>query len=582
MKKYSIVIMFLSLLLLLNCEKREETLLQELPAVSFLDSVKTVASAGGNIVLRYAVENPVEDADVDASSEAEWITDVVAVDGQVNLSVAVNEDVEERTSVVILTYSYGGGESVTAEAEIVQEGKEEVPDPIVALDSPDAPAPAEGCEMELCYTIENPVDGAELKASSEAAWITGIKAADGKVTFTVEANVETSQRSAAVLLNYTYGEGMSVEAETEVVQEAFVPAPIVSFDEESLAMSCEGGPVELAYTVENPVEGARIEASSEAEWITDVEAVDGKVAFVVAVNTETSSRSAAVVLTYSYGDGAVLTAQADVIQEGRPQEPASDLYVARFTTANVATLTDNGTDVTVTFSSLDMRSSADIPEAELNVHTYFQYSYLRDILGLFDTSGAPLKEIVDASGRKYHLPSLAEITLLVPTNVFPTFRNANMLYNDFNESGLSEVGIEDGTVSKMKQGTKDIVYGIRFIGSDQAAAYRWEWHKTTTEDAYLSIKIKALDNNGLDASFDIVADEAYWTDAEIELDFPVLGVVMDNGTFNLRGNNAFYWASTPKVSNTACALIANVNMANANGGAPVMMGHPLRLIAVEQ
>lgn len=576
------MLLLLSSLLLLNCEKREDTVLQELPTVSFLDSVKTVASEGGDVVLRYAVENPIDGADVVASSEVEWISDVVAADGQVSLSVAVNESAEERAALVTLTYSYDDGEQVTDVAEIIQTGKEEVPVPTVELNGLDAPVPAEGGEVVLNYSVENPVDGADVEASSEAEWLVNPSAADGKLTLTVVANTETSPRTATVRLIYTYGEGESVEAETEITQDAFVPDPIVSFTEESLTVSYEGGPAELAYTVENPVEDARIDASSEAEWITGVEAADGKVTFIVAANTETSPRSATVVLTYSYGDGAAITAQAAVNQDGRPQEPVSELYVARFTAANVATLADNGEDVTVTFSSLDMKSSADIPEAELNVHTYFQYSYLRDDLGLFDVSGTPLKEITDASGRKYHLPSLAEITLLVPANVYPSFRNANMPYNDFSETGLSEVGIEDGTVSKMKQGgTKEIVYGIRFIGSEQAAAYRWEWHKTSTEDAYLSIKIKALENNGTDASFNTVADEAYWTDAEVELNFPILGIIMDDGSFNLRGNNAFYWASTPKVSNTACAFIANANMANANGGAPITMAHPLRLIADE-
>lgn len=582
-KKYFIttILLLLSSFLLLNCEKREETLYQEFPAVSFLDSVKTVASEGGDVVLKYAVENPVEGADVDASSEAEWISDVVAADGQVSLSVAVNESAEERTALVTLIYSYNDGEPVTAVAEIIQAGKEEVPVPTVELDGLDAPVPAEGGEVVLNYSVENPVDGAEVRASSEAEWLVNPSAADGKLTLTVAANTETSPRTATVRLTYTYGEGESVEAETEITQEADVPDPIVFFTEESLTVPYEGGPAELAYTVENPVEDARIDASSEAEWITEVEAADGKVTLIVAANTESSPRSAAVVLAYSYGEDNEVVAHAAVNQDGKPQEPVSDLYVARFTAANVATLADNGADVTVTFSGLDMKSSADIPEAELNVHTYFQYSYLRDNLGLFDSSGAPLKAITDASGRKYHLPSFAEITLLVPANVYPSFRNAKMQYNDFSETGLSEVGIEDGTVSKMKQGTKEIVYGIRFIGSDQAAAYRWEWHKTSTEDAYLSIKIKALDNNGTDASFETVADEAYWTDAEVELNFPILGIIMDDGSFNLRGNNAFYWASTPKVSNTAYAFIANVNMTNANGGAPITMAHPLRLIADE-
>ena len=563
-----------------SCEEYEKDGMTMIPELTFADSVVTIAADGGDAELMYTVENPVDGAEVRASSKAEWITDVVALDETVVFTVLTNTETDERTAVLELVYSYDDGDSVTAVAEVVQSGVEEVVAPVVELDDMDSLVQAEGGKIEIGYTVKNPVDGAETRASSNVQWLDNIIAADGKVTLTVAANTETSPRTATVRLTYTYGKGESVEAETEITQEADVPDPVVAFTEETLAMSYKGGPAELAYSVENPVEGGYVRASSEADWIAGIAAVDGKVTFTVAANTETSSRTASVLLTYSYSDGQSVTDEAEVFQDARPVEIESGLYAARFTTANVATLTDNDADVTVTFTDRDMRSSADMPEAGLNTHTYFQYKYLRDDLGLFDASGAPLKEITDASGRKYHLPSVAEITLLVPADVCPSFRMANMPYGDFSETGLSEVGIEDGTASKMKQGTKEVVYGIRFIGSDQAAAYRWEWHKTSTEDAYLSIKIKALDNQGVNASFDTVADEAYWTDAEIELDFPILGIAMEDGSFNLRGNNAFYWTSTPSISDNARSFIANVNVAGV-GGAPMTMGHPLRLIADE-
>lgn len=582
MKRYLItVIKLLSLsVLFFSCEKREEIGITEVPVVAFVDSVVMVAFDAEYAELAYTVENPIDGAEVSASSEVEWIKNVAVLDEKVMITVSVNTETKERAALIELEYFYGNGSSVTATATVVQAGKEDVPAPIVYLDDIDSPIPAEGGDLEIGYTVENPVDGAEVSASSEAKWLGNLSAADGKLTLTVAANTETSTRTASVLLTYTYAEDMKVTAKTEITQDASTPAPVVAFTEESVAVSYEGGSAELAYSVENPVEGGYVRASSETDWIAGIAAVDGKVTFTVAANTETSSRTASVLLTYSYSDGQSVTDEAEVFQDARPVEIESGLYAARFTTANVATLTDNGADVTVTFTDRDMRSSADMPEAGLNTHTYFQYKYLRDDLGLFDTSGTPLKDITDASGRKYHLPSVAEITLLVPADVCPSFGMANTPYDDFSETGLSEVGIEDGTASKMKQGTNEVVYGIRFIGSDQAAAYRWEWHKTSTEDAYLSIKIKALDNQGVNASFDTVADEAYWTDAEIELDFPILGIAMEDGSFNLRGNNAFYWTSTPYISDNARSFIANVNVAGV-GGAPMTMGHPLRLIADE-
>ena len=56
---------------------------------------------------------------------------------------------------------------------------------------------------EIPYTIDNPVSGQNLTATSTAAWISNITVASDKVTFTATANEDDSDRTATVTLSYT-------------------------------------------------------------------------------------------------------------------------------------------------------------------------------------------------------------------------------------------------------------------------------------------------------------------------------------------------------------------------------------------
>ncbi len=70
------------------------------------------------------------------------------------------------------------------------------------------------------------------------------------------------------------------------------------------------------------------------------------------------------------------------------------------------------------------------------------------------------------------------------------------------------------------------VYGLRFKGTSQYAAYRWESKKIASEptERYLSIKIKAIREDNQFITINDVANEAFWEDGSfIEFKIPATG-----------------------------------------------------------
>ena len=95
------------------------------------------------------------------------------------------------------------------------------------------------------------------------------------------------------------------------------------------------------------------------------------------------------------------------------------------------------------------------------------------------------------------------------------------------------------------------VYGLRFKGTSQYAAYRWETCKIAGNplERYFSIKIKALHPQDNATTIDDVADETFWQDGFIEFQFPASGcyepgITPDGGNDNIfrRGVNGYCYS----------------------------------------
>ena len=136
------------------------------------------------------------------------------------------------------------------------------------------------------------------------------------------------------------------------------------------------------------------------------------------------------------------------------------------------------------------------------------------------------------------------------------------------------------------------VYGLRFQGTSQYAAYRWESCKIDGNELerYLSIKIKALKKDDGITTIDDVAQESFWEEGYIEFKFPASGYYAagDAATtptaenISSRGVNGYDWSSSLwDGGSSARSLYFSLNNANVSHGA---LGHrfPLRLVRVEE
>lgn len=82
----------------------------------------TVPAEGGQAVIKYKIVNPVEGGMMSAASTEDWVGEFDCnTDGQVSFTVALNETLEDRNSILTLTYTYGEDEeNVNVQVNLIQ------------------------------------------------------------------------------------------------------------------------------------------------------------------------------------------------------------------------------------------------------------------------------------------------------------------------------------------------------------------------------------------------------------------------------------------------------------------------------
>ena len=151
---------------------------------------------GGIGTIKYTIENPIQGASLTAKADAAWIAQTTVQAEKVIFQVLANEVEEAREGKITLTY--GMLEPVEV---IVKQDAYAAPQPIITFDPSTVEVAAEGGAQSVAYTIENAIEGAEVVATCEAAWVSNLVAANGTMTFDVAAN-EESLRQAIITLTY--------------------------------------------------------------------------------------------------------------------------------------------------------------------------------------------------------------------------------------------------------------------------------------------------------------------------------------------------------------------------------------------
>ena len=331
------------------------------------------------------------------------------------------------------------------------------------------------------------------------------------------------------------------------------------------------------------------------------------------------------------------------IGPGDPLDPESQqklnaaLKVNMFTPFNAKSV-DLGTKKINSFYD-KLTVSAD----ECPTDSYFTYTELKD-------AGVTAADAVltDGEGNEYRLPTAGELNLLLPMwteeadratvnkekdGMYYPYWNDNSSTNTFPyvtvETPFTEtIYLKNGTdnlpdethpadpeytlkgESQLKVGTQteqiaypaDLVtnvynirpvYGLRFKGTNQYAAYRWETCKIASDplERYLSIRIKALHPQDNATTIDDVADETFWQDGFIEFQFPASGYYSPENAGNPtpenithRGVYGYCWVSslwTGDSDSGARFLGFYLNDAHVGHSVPGSR-FPLRLVKVSE
>ena len=333
------------------------------------------------------------------------------------------------------------------------------------------------------------------------------------------------------------------------------------------------------------------------------------------------------------------------IGPGDPLDPESQqklnaaLKVNMFTPFNAKSVDLGAKKINSFFDELAV-SADDCP-----TDSYFTYTELKDA-GLTAADAV----LTDGEGNQYRLPTEGELNLLLPmwteeadratvnkekdgmyypywndnssTNTFPyvtvetPFTETIYLKNgmdnlpdethpadpEYTLKGQSQlkVGVQTEQIAYPINPGTDIynlhpVYGLRFKGTSQYAAYRWETCKIAGNplERYFSIKIKALHPQDNATTIDDVADETFWQDGFIEFQFPASGcyepgITPDGGNDNIfrRGVNGYcysssFWSKSTSENTKARHLVFSLPNADI---APNDVGYryPLRLVKVSE
>ena len=212
----------------------------------------TAQAAGGQAVIGYNLENPVEGVNVEASVDVEWISITEIDQDKKRIYYYVNETDtrDERTGIITATYGEYGSFTVT----VNQKGGTPT---LTVMNNAIEEIEYEVATMNITYKVKFPTEGVDVVTTVEyispegvSNWVTDIEnvvvpaegdaanedAISGYVSFNVTANEAKGNRVAKIILTY----GSQVWA-MELTQKDNMPDDVYMNVVEVFATMTDGG-----------------------------------------------------------------------------------------------------------------------------------------------------------------------------------------------------------------------------------------------------------------------------------------------------------------------------------------------------
>lgn len=216
---------------------------------------------------------------------------------------------------------------------------------------------SEAATYTLYYEIENPREGVELELTSEDKWISDLGADRRRISFTLSQNDDIKTRIGNIKLSYEGAESVTVE----IAQSGADQSVIIVNDPETVTYM--GSSVTVDYSIENPQEGVKLQATSKVSWITGVAVKDKSITFNVSKNPDKSVRSGKIELTYGNAEPTNVTVRQQALENAVIKTSSSSLTVDAW----------GGVKKTITYSIINPR-----PGAKLTAKS--ETSWIRDIV----------------------------------------------------------------------------------------------------------------------------------------------------------------------------------------------------------
>lgn len=288
----------------------------------------TIAADATSGEISYSIANPVDGVGLTATTDAEWISNIVVSSEKITFTTTANEGETDRIATFILKYE--GAES--KEVTVTQKH--------VVADIAGLPFEFDGGRADIANTAGLTHEGLDtdygsspkLKFNTTGDYLLlHFNGQPGKLTFAIKGNsfsggtfkVQTSADGETftdletyTTLNETQSEEFNnLSADARYIKWVYTEKvdgnvalgliklekpsndPIITAEDVTIEANATSG--EIAYTITNPIEGTTLSASTETEWISipDNAVSADKVTFTTTKNTG-AERTGVIKLTY--------------------------------------------------------------------------------------------------------------------------------------------------------------------------------------------------------------------------------------------------------------------------------------------
>lgn len=329
------------------------------PAIS-ADNVNITSDATEGVIA-YTINNPATGGSLTADTDSEWLL----LDDNFESPIAFLCDANngaERTATVTLTYSYGENESVTKDVIVTQAAYvPTVPGYVIDFENEasqytdwtftnmeskqtgNANVTAHGgtyygttggkasasiatkTKIATPYTLTCYVTK-QSNNTTASNWKIEVSS-DGEVWTTVKEQSATSMTAGtwveltASLTSYTdvyvrvsYSGSTAVRNIDDLTLVTEIPTSPIINAENPAELAYDATQGEIAYTITNPVEGTLLQATADADWVSDIIVGDEAITFTTTANELKTERVATFTLTYEGAEDKTVT----VTQAGNP------------------------------------------------------------------------------------------------------------------------------------------------------------------------------------------------------------------------------------------------------------------------